>query len=141
MMSKVKGKQILIIDSQDYWRRLSARALEEAGFRVSTLDHYNYPPTTNQTQAEKPDLVILGCANIEPKELKLIERLLLDKYHLLVLCTSLPRQVMRSLFVKGADDVAEKPYDSTDLVDTVNQVFEAIAPANSYSAVELGDLP
>lgn len=117
-------KRILLIDRQDSWRERSARALHAAGFDVHMLNHYNYPPSAGNGAH---DLVILGCASIGDEERDLIMRILEQHDHLLVLSTLMPWQVMRSLFLIGASDVADKPYDADHLVSTVNQLFRSIA--------------
>lgn len=119
-----RKKRILLIDHQEYWRKRSAAALEEAGFVVDTLSHYDYSPRDE----ERPDLVVLGCTAINPDEQKLIGHLLALKLHLLVLCTSLPWRVMRALFIAGADDVAEKPYNPSHLLSAVDHALRSIAP-------------
>lgn len=122
MKDRPTKQLIQIIERQDYWRNLSVRTLESAGFLVQTLDHYNYPPS-KQTKDSLPDLVILGCAAVGGQEQQLIARVLREKLHLLVLCTTLPSQVMRSLFLAGVDDVADKPFDETQLLAIVKQAL------------------
>jgi DNA-binding response OmpR family regulator len=119
------AKRILLVDCQQYWRERSKQALEEAGFEVEVLSHYDYTPREG---GAPPDLVILGCASIGENEQRLIGHLLANKLHLLVLCTSLPWRVMRALFLAGADDVAEKPYDPSHLLSAVQHAFKSITP-------------
>ena len=130
------SKRIVLIDRQLYWREISARILRSAGFIVCTLDTYNYISAENCWEGAAPDLAVLGCAYIGPEEQKLIAHILAQKHHLLVLCVSLPWQVMRSLFLQGVDDVVDKPYDSVHLVNFVNQVLESTLSRNIYQAVE-----
>jgi len=117
-------RRILLIDCQEYWRERSAAALRDAGFEVEVLSHYDYTPR----EGSEPDLVILGCAAIGENEQHLIGHLLAAKLHLLVLCTSLPWRVMRALFLAGADDVAEKPYNPSNLLSAVEHAFKSITP-------------
>lgn len=131
-----KSKRILLIDYQQYWREIFTQALKSVGFLVCTLETYNYAPPQDCLQSEKPDLVVLGCAHIGPEEQQLITRILAHKHHILVLCDFLPWQVMRSLFLLGVDDIADKPYDPTYLIGIVNQTLESTIPRNSYQAVE-----
>lgn len=137
-MSPSGQKQIVLIDSQEYWRNLATRALEAAGYDVYATGSYAYPLPAN-VHSERPiDLIILGCASIGPAEQQVIERVLQHKHHLLVLSTALSWHVMRSLFLAGVDDAADKPYDPQHLVDTVEQVFKSIASRDSYRSLEKG---
>lgn len=126
MKHKPPPKHILIVDEQEYWRNLSARALRAAGFSVQTRSDYTLIPA-NEYVSDEPDLVILGCASIGHREHQFIAQILDAKYHLLVLCTSLPLQAMRSVFLAGADDVGDKPYDPERLVTNVEQALELIS--------------
>jgi DNA-binding NtrC family response regulator len=126
-----KKKRLLIIDKQEYWRELSEKALRLAGFTVEVRDSYEWG-----APGEQFDLIILGCAEIKRDEQKLIARILESGQHLLVLCTSLPWVVMRSLFLAGADDVASKPYDPERLTDIVQQALVTITPSDSYRATK-----
>ena len=119
--------QIVLIDRQHSWLERSARALRRAGFKVESLDHYDYPPATLHDGAA-PRLIVLGCASIGLDEQQLIDRIIKNKDHLLVLSTSLPWKVMHELFLHGATDVTEKPYDPSGLITTVNQVLESLSP-------------
>ena len=79
---------------------------------------------------QRPDLIIVGCTQVGQEEQILIEHLLTAQHHLLVVCTFLPRQVMRSLFLQGVDDVTDKPYTSTDLITIVQNVLQSIRAGN-----------
>jgi DNA-binding response OmpR family regulator len=130
-------KRVLVIDRQSYWRRLSARALEERGFTVKALSTYDYLPETAYFDGEPPDLVVLGCASIKREERELIELVLTGRSRLLVFCASLPWRDARSVFLAGADDVvADKPYDPEQLVHTVDEVFKSRGIRDSYQAEE-----
>lgn len=132
MTPTVEGKRIVVIDCQAHWRQLSIEALKAEGFKVDVLDNYDFPPVPFLSEEEKPDLVILGCASIKPEELELIKRILDQKLHLLVLSTSLPWQVMRHLFLAGADDVTDKPYNPEHLVNIVTELFKGLSPRDSF---------
>jgi DNA-binding NtrC family response regulator len=136
MTSAARKINVLIIDLQDDWRNLAVRALEEAGYHARALANYDYPPENGHHRQRKPDLVILGCTEIGPEEQALMRRVLESRYRLLILSTSLPPTVMRALFLKGADDVADKPYKAERLVDIVSEVLETITPRDSYQAIE-----
>lgn len=132
-----KMKRVLIIDrEQSFWRNDSAEALAGAGFEVRVLDQYEYPPP-DQPPDEKPDLVVLGCSGIKHDERELIRKILSDHRHLLVFSITLPWTIMRSIFLAGADDVVNKPYDPSKLVDFVNDVFASMTPRDNYQAMEL----
>jgi DNA-binding NtrC family response regulator len=120
-------KTILLIDKQNSWRERSAHALRLAGFAVEALDTYTLPEALLHHDDHRPDLVVLGCASVGPEEQSLINEVLLQQWHLLVLSTSLPWHTMRALFRVGANDVTDKPYDADLLVTTVNQALESIA--------------
>jgi DNA-binding NtrC family response regulator len=75
-------------------------------------------------ESENPDLVVSGCAHIGAEEQRLIDEVLAHKHHLLVVCTSLSWQTVRKLFLKGVDDIVDKPYNPAKLVNIVNEVLE-----------------
>lgn len=136
MEDKPNAKRILIIDrEQTSWLDDSARALRQAGFEVSELDRYEYPPA-GQPAEEKPDLVILGCAGIKHAERELIRLILEDHRHLVVFSISLPWSVMRSIFLAGVDDVMDKSYDPTSLVGLVNHALQSAVPRDGYHEME-----
>lgn len=136
MKSSEKPKCIVVIDHQAYWREIANAALRLAGFVVCILDTYNDVILQDCFQAKHPDLVVLGCSHIGSEEQELITYILAHNYHLLVLCTSLPWQVMRSLFLQGVDDVVDKSYEAASLVKIVDQAIDSTVPHNSYQAVE-----
>jgi DNA-binding response OmpR family regulator len=137
MMNSSNHERVLIIERENYWREHSVRALEARGFIVKELDHYEYSPSKAYFDGKPPDLVILGCAKIGSAERLLIHNILADKRHLIVLCTSLPWGDMRSVFLLGADDVADKPYDPNRLIKIVEHTFNSMSPRNSYESKEI----
>ncbi len=134
MSQNAEIRHIVIIDKHSHWRQFSEEALAARGYAVHLQDNYHYPPPIAQTQ--KPALVILGCATIGQKELKLIERVVAHKHHLIVLCTALPRDIMRAVFLKGADDVVDRPYGVDDFVTIIEQVLESIESRNTYQVMK-----
>ncbi len=130
------SKRILLIDYQQHWQESAASALSSVGFSVCTLDTYNYVLSLNCLDGENPDLVVLGCNQIGPEEEELISKILAHKHHLLVLCAFLPWQVMRSLFLRGVDDIADKPYDPDYMIVLVTVLLASLVPRNCYQAVE-----
>jgi DNA-binding response OmpR family regulator len=117
--------KIVVIDHQAYWLGLSATALTDEGFSIYVHSHYDYPPP-EIANGEKPDLVILGCPAIREQEQQLIESVLAHDHNLLVLCTSLSMPAMRSLFLGGASDVADKTFDPNRLVAVVKQTLRRV---------------
>jgi DNA-binding response OmpR family regulator len=136
MILPLEGRRILIIDRQPYWRDKASGALEAQGARVHVLGSYDYVPETAYFNGEPPDLVILGCSSIKHEERALMSEVLADKRHLVVLCASLPWADMRALFLAGADDVMDKPYDSNRLVGIVANAFTSIAIRDGSQADE-----
>jgi DNA-binding response OmpR family regulator len=129
-------RRIVLIDQQHYWRDLFSRALTSVGYLVCALDSYHYPIPHDCLQGANPDLVVLDCPQVDIAEQTLIRQILSHRHHLLVLCSSLSWQTMRTLFLEGADDVVEKPYNPEYFVHTVDQVLASITPLNSYQEVE-----
>lgn len=130
------AKQILVIDKQDYWRVLSVRTLEAAGFAVVGISNYAYPFSLPDDWRIQPDLVILGCATIGPEEHKLIGHILANRHLLLVLSSALPWDTRRSIFLLGAADVDDKPYEPDYLIQTVETVLKDIEPRTAYEQAE-----
>lgn len=123
MSDAARGKHVLIIDRQPLWRDRAAVALDGRGFLVRALADYNYTRETAYFKDTPPDLVLLGCSSIKHEERELINKVLEDRRHLIVLCASLPWNDMRAVFLAGADDVDDKPYDSERLVGIVEDAF------------------
>lgn len=134
--SKPEVKRVLVVDRQEYWRGISAEALREKGFVVKVLSKYAYSPDTAYFDGEPPDMVVLGCASIKREERDFIQAVLADGPRLLVFCASLPWPDARSVFLAGADDVTEKPYNPDRVVSTVEEIFESRWARDSYEAVE-----
>ena len=127
MSDSGKSKHVLIIDRQPSWRDRAAAALSDKGYMVQVLDSYDYQSDVVNFSAGSLDLVILGCSRIKHEERELINKVLADHRHLVVLCSSLPWGDMRSLFLAGADDVVDdKPYDATRLVSIVEGAFASL---------------
>lgn len=127
MNDSAKGKYVLIIDRQPFWQDKAVAALEKKGYLVSALGTYDYASETSYFKGIPPDLVIIGCSSIKHEERELINKVLADHRHLVVLCASLPWGDMRALFLAGADDVVDnKPYDSDRFVSIVEEAFEGM---------------
>ena len=129
-------KHVLVVDRQEYWRGLSTAALRGRGFSVKTLGTYDYSPEAAYFDGQPPDLVVLGCASIRREEREFIEKVLSGGTHLVVFSASLPWRDARSVFLAGADDVADKPYDPNQLLNTVDEVFRSEVPRDSYQVEE-----
>lgn len=137
MKSPFRGKRILIIDHQKYWRELSAHTLQAEGFTICELDTYDSPLMGECAALEPPDLVILGCTHIGPEEEALIRRILADQRPLVVLSASLSWLSAHSLFLAGVKDVADKPYDPEQLVNIVQKALRSTMPLDNYQAIEI----
>lgn len=135
MQDSLDHEDILIIDRQQHWRSLSARALREQGLAVSTLDTYEWYEV-EIALGRIPDIVLLGCPSIEQNEQELITQLLGYGVNLLVLCSFLSLPLMRSLFIAGVKDVAEKSYNPQSIVQIVNQALQSIKKCDTYGAGE-----
>lgn len=129
-----KAKRILLIDRHGRWRDRSTAALESGGFIVRALSAYD-DPTSEIGVAY--DLVILGCAAVDADEQKLIGHVVRTRNPLLVLSTHLPLTRMRSAFLAGASDVANKPYDSKHLLELVGQVFRKMQSPCSHPSTTI----
>lgn len=125
-MSEPSNKRVLIIDRQSYWRDKVAAALRDQGYNVQILSSYDYEPPPKNDEEGVADLVILGCPRLSRDERDLINRILSNHQHLVVFCSSLPWGDMRTLFMAGADDVADKPYDPAKVISVVQEVFANI---------------
>lgn len=121
-----EDKRILIVDRHEDWRNSSASALRRKGYSVLALSGYDYSAGAAYFDGEPPDLVILGCARIRREEQEFIAKVMADQRHLVVLCTSLPWDDMRSLFLAGASDVADKTPNPDHLVNIVKEVFDNV---------------
>lgn len=119
-----RGKRILLIDLQSSWREAAGNILASRKFRVKTSDVYSYSEPTCYVQGQAPDVVILGCGNVERKEQQLIGEILAHKRRLLILCAALPWEDTRRLFLAGADDVTDKPYSPSRLLNIVGETLE-----------------
>ena len=129
-----EDKRILIVDQHEHWRESSADALRRKGYSVLTTGDYDYFAGMAYFDGKPLDLVILGCARIRRDEQEFIAKVIADHRHLVVLCTSLPWDDMRSLFLKGAIDVADKTHNPDHLINIVEEVFdsEASRDGNEY---------
>jgi DNA-binding response OmpR family regulator len=126
-MTESSNKRVLIIDRHSYWRDKVAAALRDQGYNVQILSSYDYEPAGMDDEEGVADLVILGCPRLSRDERDLINRILSNHQHLVVFCSSLPWGDMRTLFMAGADDVADKPYDPAKVISVVQEVFANIA--------------
>jgi DNA-binding NtrC family response regulator len=136
MKIESNDQHIVLIDQQPYWRQIATEALKRVGFTVGVLDTYHYPPPQHDLESGTPDLVVLGCSRIGTEEQQLIEKVLSQKHHLLVLCTSFSWQTVRTLFLQGVDDILDKPYNPMKLVKIVNHTLEATIYSSQHTGAE-----
>jgi DNA-binding response OmpR family regulator len=123
MIAMTRREHILLVDYQTTWLERSARSLESCGFTVRSVDTYRYPPNEEADADGAPDLIVLGCASIGPDEQRFIKQVIDSGKPLVVLCSLLSPQVMRSLFLAGAQDVTRKPNNAAELVALVSQTL------------------
>jgi hypothetical protein len=97
---------------------------------VRDLETYTSFSIPQCFQGERPDLVVLGCATVGPSEKELIARIQHLHYPLLVLCTILSGELIRSLFLQKVDDIAEKPYHPDQLIQTVCRAIPESVPSD-----------
>ena len=136
MKPKCRSKQILVIDHNDHWRDFSVRTLQQAGFSIHAVDHYDFPSAKKQIRVT-PDLVILGCASVRSEEHELIKYVLDQDIPLIILSTSqLSRKLTRELFLQGVEDISEKSYDPDQLPIMVKQILDSLLALNSYQSAE-----
>ena len=129
-MNDTSIKRVLIIDRQSFWRDKVASALSGQGYEIQILSSYDYDPEGDANNRRLPDLIILGCPSLQREERDLINRILASHRHLVVFCSSLPWGDMRTLFMAGADDVADKPYDPARVITMVEEAFANMAKSN-----------
>lgn len=123
-------KLIWLIDHHEPWRHFSEMALKKAGYRVWSFSDYHYPPRGFSSQRDGPDLIIVGNGETQRD---FVERLVRAGHHVVVLA-ALPfsHPEMRCMFRVGAEDVVQKPYDPSSLLDIVKSNLENIERASSY---------
>lgn len=126
-MGPNSNPSIFLIDRQTAWRERSAQVLAIHGYMVHQIGSYEYPPAQHRRTPRPVDLVVLGCATIGRDEQQLIRHVIDHGASLVVLCSLLTPQTMRTVFLAGAIDVAVKPYDETSLVAIVSKATKAQA--------------
>ena len=140
MNDSAEGKRILLIALEDRWRNESKSALGAEGFNVDATNNYSYLDPEGDNQDVTYDLVILGCADIGRDERTLIERVLDNREHLLVLISKFSWPRVRSVFLAGASDVANRPLEPSRLVEVVNQALKNMGSRDNYERIERGGL-
>jgi DNA-binding NtrC family response regulator len=120
----IQSKQIFIVERQHKWREFSGETLKSAGYLVKKFDDYD---ELESAVFDRPDLIIVGCSKATLEEIILIKKLHHYNLRQLVLSTFLSWSEMRDFFLAGADDVAEKPFNSQSLLKTVSESFDSIS--------------
>lgn len=115
---------IFIFDKHKPWREFSRQVLKTAGFIVKEFSSYE---KFRIVQPNVPDLVIVGFAKATSTEIELIKKVRRSNVPLLALSSFLSGNEMRILFLAGADDVAEKPFNQQSLVNAVSESFNNIS--------------
>ncbi len=138
-MKRVHMK-IVVIDLQSYWRDYSAETLRSAGHQIRTLQSYQEALQLSRERTSW-DLILLGCAHVTQEEQRLVAHLIAQQQAVIVLATALSLQDLRSLFLQGARDVADKTYDPAELLTIVAQAQEQLAQReNSWLLARKGAL-
>lgn len=127
---------IIIIDKRSSWQGLPNEDLYSKGYTVQHVQ--NYDEVSQTMKACKPDLVIFGCSTVSQTELNVIETIVQLKHPLIVTCTTLPRDMMREIFLKGAEEVVDQPYDFEEFIKIVEAVLRSIESRNAYQNVMTG---
>lgn len=122
-MTEQYVKHVLLIDGQELWRHDSTEALRASGYSVTTLDDYDLEKFDASIQMQEPSLVIVGCNKVGEDEQAMIRHILTRQLRLAVLSPSIPWNDMRTLFLQGVDDVADKPYHGENLVGIVSNML------------------
>jgi response regulator RpfG family c-di-GMP phosphodiesterase len=131
-MNKVSKKLLLLVDKNKYWREKSAKFLRNFGAKVIVSGEYKYCHKKFVEDSAIPDLVILGCSTIRKDETEFINELVENKLHVIVLSSFLKWTDLRPLFLSGVDDVVNKPFDSNNLFNIVNETFIGYLPRDSF---------
>ena len=140
-MTDSNNKRVLIIDRHSYWRDKVASALRDQGYDIQILSSYDYDPAREDDNTSGADLIILGCPRLNREERDLINTILSNHRHLIVFCSSLPWGDMRTLFMAGADDVADKPYDAAQVISVVREVLANITGGDKSKPPERIGVP
>jgi DNA-binding response OmpR family regulator len=117
MPSDTGVPRIWVIDRQDHLRTPIIQALHQEGFSVQPYKDYN--ELFRSSDPVQPDLVLLGCLRSQDEEKKLVEHLARQGRQVLILTSSTSLADMRSFFLSGALDVAERPHSRESLLSLV----------------------
>ena len=116
---------ILVIDDSELMTELAAEFLEQAGYRVSTVNDPHFAMLEIQTG--RPDLVVLdvdmpGLSGLDI--LKMIRETPAFAALPVIMITAhgQTHRIVAS-FAQGASDYIFKPYDGRDLVDRVRRAL------------------
>jgi DNA-binding response OmpR family regulator len=123
----IKEKDFLLVDVEDYWREFSFVSLNSIGCKVRRYKSYKRLRVRLKKFHDKPDLIIIGCSKPAAEEVELIKLLRANNFRQLILCSFLSREEMKELFLAGADDVTDKPFDSVQLLTTIKESLDNIA--------------
>ncbi len=116
---------ILVVDDSDLMTELAAEFLEQAGYRVSTVNDPHFAMLEIQTG--RPDLVVLdvdmpGLSGLDI--LKMIRETPAFAALPVIMITAhgQTHRIVAS-FAQGASDYIFKPYDGRDMVDRVRRAL------------------
>lgn len=126
MTELFKEKEFFVVDASGFWREFSYCSLNSVGCKVKKYASYKQLRRILNDFDKRPDLIIIGCSKPAVEEVKLVDFLHRNKFRQLILCSFLSWDEMRELFLAGADDVTEKPFDSHELIATVTESLNNI---------------
>lgn len=118
-------KKILVIDDELEIRRVVEILLTKNNFIVEAISKWEY--LTYSVQYFKPDLILLDVSLGGADGREICHRLKTSKEtaHIPVILFSAHHNLIANLNGCNPDAVIEKPYDSTDLVNTIKSVLKA----------------
>ncbi len=126
---------ILLIYEQGTWPGEYLSLLRAHDFRVYACDMAHARLLLDHS-LPKITLVVLNCSSIGRIEEYLIKQFLACHSHMMVLCDNLSISMVRTLFLKGVDDVTNQPRSPIELAHQIDAVLVNIVPRNSYQALE-----
>jgi len=128
-MAALHGEHILVVEDEAKLARLMKQLLETCGFKVQTAGS-GAEALTYATQ-ERPDLVTLDL-RLPDQDGYAVCRQLRQLYHssvlpvVMVTAMSQPVDQLRGI-ASGADAYLTKPYDSSELIQTIVTLLEQTA--------------
>ena len=137
MTTEIVGRQLLdleahllIVEDDGEMRRMVARLLREAGFRVSAARDGREMWEVMDAPAGPPDLVLLDVTLPGPSGLDLLRKLRKRSRIPVVMLTARGEEMDRVMALDlGADDYVAKPFAARELVARVRALLRRAAPS------------